>query len=205
MISHSSLPRSTRGFTMVELLVVIAIMGILAALAAPSVNTFLSKQRIKSAAYDLAQTLQTARSSAILSRRSVDVRASYPNASIGGKWNGTKTSILYDTDVTTADKASIANTSFYVFESGSGASSAGTTDNRVTKFSTLNNNVIVTADPVLVRFTPDSGVQTSLSTSSPTPVNVTADVTFVVTYTGSSDPGYTITLNRFGGTQVKKN
>ncbi len=202
MISRSSLPQSTRGFTLVELMVVIAIVAILATLAAPSFNTFIAKQRIRSAAYDLAQTFQTARSNAILTRRAVDVRASYPTS--GNNWNGTKTATLFATDVTASDQVKIANSSFYVFESGAGVSSSGTANNRVTKVSTLNDSVVINSTPVLIRFTSDSSVQTSTSTTT-APTNTTADLTFVVTYTGSSLAGYTVTLNHFGGTQVVKN
>ena len=202
MVSCSSLPHSTRGFTLVELMVVIAIMAILAVLAAPSFKEFIAKQQTRSAAYELAQTFQTARSNAILNRRSVDVRASYPTT--GNNWNGTKTATLYSIDVTTADQAKIANSSFYVFESGAGVSSSGTANNRVTKVSKLNDSVVVNSTPVLIRFTSDSSVQTSTSTTT-APTKTTADVTFVVTYTGSSNAGYTVTLNHFGGTQVKRN
>ena len=206
MVSRSSSPYSLRGFTLVELLVVIAILAILAVFAAPSFNTFIAKQQVKSAAYDLAQTFQTARSSAILNRRTVDVRASYPNASAGGKWNGTKTSTLYATNVTADDTNKIGKSSFYVFETGSALnSSAAGVVNRVTKISTLSSKLIVTADPAMVRFTSDSSVQIALSPSTAIPTNVTADIAFVVTSLGLSDAGYTVTLNRFGGTQVKKN
>ena len=203
MVSCSSLPHSTRGFTLVELMVVIAIMAILAVLAAPSFNEFIAKQQTRSAAYELAQTFQTARSNAILNRRSVDVRASYPTT--GNNWNGTKTATLYSIDVTTADQAKIANSSFYIFETGSALNSAAAgAVNRVTKVSTLGSKVVVNSTPVLIRFTSDSSVQTSTSTTT-APTNTTADVTFVVTYTGSSNAGYTVTLNHFGGTQVKRN
>ncbi|HEY4713950.1 MAG TPA: hypothetical protein VIH30_06890 [Aquirhabdus sp.] len=184
-------------------MVVIAIMAILAVLAAPSFNEFIAKQQTRSAAYELAQTFQTARSNAILNRRSVDVRASYPTT--GNNWNGTKTATLYSIDVTTADQAKIANSSFYIFETGSALNSAAAgAVNRVTKVSTLGSKVVVNSTPVLIRFTSDSSVQTSTSTTT-APTNTTADVTFVVTYTGSSNAGYTVTLNHFGGTQVKRN
>lgn len=209
MVSRSSVPHSVRGFTLVELMVVIAVMAILAVLAAPSFNEFIAKQRVKSAAYDLAQTLQTARSNAILNRRSVDVRASYPTT--GNNWNGPQAGTLFDANVDTADQDKITNSSFYIFETGSGLNSTTTgVVNRVTKVSALNDNVVVnatvgTTNPVLIRFTPESGVQTSASTTG-TPVAIGAsNVSFVVGYSGSSIAGYNVTLNHFGGTQVKKN
>lgn len=202
MVSRSTLHHSMRGFTLVELMIVIVIMAILAALAGPSFTSFIQKQRVRSAAYDLAQSFQAARSNAILSRRSVDVRASYPTTN--NNWNGTKTGTLFNTDVTTDDRVKIAKSSFYVFESGTGASSAGTADNRVTKVTTLNDNVKINSTPVLIRFTSASAVQTA-STTTNAPSNTSADVTFVVTYQGSLDAGYTVKLNHFGGVQVKKN
>lgn len=208
MVSRSSLPHSMRGFTIVELMVVIVIVAILAVLAAPSFNSFIAKQRIRSAAYDLAQTLQTARSNAILTRRSVDVRASYPTS--GNNFNGTKTGSLFATNVTSDDQVKIAKSSFYVFETGSALNSTTSgVVNRVTKVSTLNDNVVITtnpvsSDPVLIRFTSDSGVQKSTSTST-APTDLTADLPFVLTYSGSGLAGYTVTLNHFGGIQVKQN
>ncbi len=206
MVSRSSLPHSLRGFTLVELMVVIVIMAILAVLAAPSFGVFIAKQQTRSAAYELAQTLQTARSNAILNRRSVDVRASYPNASTGGKWNGAKTSSLNALNVTASDVDRLAKSSFYILETGSGLNNAvAGVVNRVTQIATLDTKVIINADPVLIRFTPGSTVQTSLSTSATTPTDLTGDVTFVITYAGSSNAGYTVTLSHFGGTQVKRN
>jgi prepilin-type N-terminal cleavage/methylation domain-containing protein len=207
MRSRGLVQNAARGFTIVELMVVILIAAILAAMAAPSFLDFIARQQIRSAAYELAQTLQTARSKAILSRRSVDVRASYPTT--GNNWNGTKTGTLFATNVagssTTGDQAKIAGSSFYIFETGSGLNSAATgVVNRVSNFSTLNSKVIVSADPVLIRYTSSSGVQASSSIST-APIDITADVTFTVTYSGSSNAGYSVTLNHFGGIQVKKN
>ena len=201
MVSRSSLPQSTRGFTIVELIVVVVIMAILAVLAAPSFSTFIAKQQTRSAAYDLAQTLQTARSNAILTRRVVDVRASYPTTN--NNWNGTKTGTLFSTNVTSADTSKITSSSYYVFETGSAVDSSTATNNRVTKVSTLNNNVTINATPVVIRFSRASAVSTS--TDKTTFTGLTGTQTFVVKYSGSGDAGYTVTLNPFGGIQVTKN
>jgi type II secretion system protein H len=62
MRSRGLVQNAARGFTIVELMVVILIAAILAAMAAPSFLDFIARQQIRSAAYELAQTLQTARS-----------------------------------------------------------------------------------------------------------------------------------------------
>lgn len=58
-------PLRSRGFTLIEALVVIAIAGILAALAAPSMQQLSASMRAKSAAFDLISDLAYARSEAL--------------------------------------------------------------------------------------------------------------------------------------------
>ena len=53
------------GFTLIELMVVVALAAILASLAAPSFKSFVSGQRIKTAASDFAMAAILARSEAI--------------------------------------------------------------------------------------------------------------------------------------------
>ena len=53
------------GFTLVELMIVIAVMGILAAIAAPSYQTYMAQRRLNGAARHLAMHLMQARSQAI--------------------------------------------------------------------------------------------------------------------------------------------
>ncbi len=208
MNSLGSVRGSVRGFTLIELLVAISIAAILASIAAPSFQSEIASQRVRSAAYELGQTLQTARSKAILSRRSVDVRASYPNS--GNNWNGRSGGTLFSTNVTTDDTTKITGSSFYIFETGSGINNAtvdtGTNAiaNNVSQVSTAASRVVINGAPVLIRYFPDSTVATS---SSPTaaPVVITADVTFRVTDPQSRNAGYTVTMNRFGLTKVQKN
>ena len=207
MNSLGSVRGSVRGFTLIELLVAISIVAILAGIAAPEFRAAIANQRVRSAAYDLGQTLQNARSKAILSRRSVDVRASYPTAT--NNWNGTKSGTLFATNVGTDDTARLAGTSFYILETGSGINNA-TTDtstgaiaNNVSQASTVGANVVINSAPVVIRFFPDSTVQSSTSTST-APTNVTTDLTFVVSSSGTTR-GYTVTLTRFGLTKVLRN
>ena len=208
MISRSSLPQSIRGFTVVELLVVIAIMAIVVVVAAPNITKTLSNQRAKSASYELVQTLQSARTKAIITRRNVDIRATYPSTSTNNAWNGAKTGNAVNTNVATADLAKIDKTSYYILETGIKLDNAttGITDNRVTLVAKLPDSVTINAAIGLIRFTPDSSVFTSTAVgTAPTQLSATGQ-TFVVKDTGySSSAGYTVTLNRFGGTQVKKN
>lgn len=58
-------PAITAGFTIIELLVVVMVMGVLAALAAPSFQTFMATQQLKSASFDLYSSLVFARTEAI--------------------------------------------------------------------------------------------------------------------------------------------
>lgn len=60
-----------RGFTLIELMVVVALAAIMAALAAPSFKSFVSGQRVKTAASDFVMTAIFARSEAI--KRNADV------------------------------------------------------------------------------------------------------------------------------------
>lgn len=206
MVSRSSLYDSKRGFTLVELMVVIAIMAIVAVLAGPNITKSLSNQRAKSASYELAQALQSARSKAIITRRNVDIRATYPAASTN-KWNGNKSGTAVSANVATADLVKIDKTSYYILETGTmlNNASTGIADNRVTLVSKLADSVVINATPGFIRFTPDSSVFTSTAVGT-APLQLTADQTFVVKDTGySSAAGYTVTLNRFGGTQVQKN
>ena len=207
MSSRGTLRSSVRGFTIVELMVVIVIAAVLAVIAAPNFTRIMSNQRALSAAYELAQAIQTARSQAILSRRTVDLRATYPSPSTN-IWNGTKTGTVVTTNVTTADQARIDKTSYYILETGTMLtnSTSGITDNRVTFISKLNDKVVINPAnaTALIRFTPDSVVQISTAVAT-APTTLNADQTFVVTDTDSSGAGYTVTLSRFGGSKVQKN
>ena len=57
--------RPQAGFSLVEVLVVVAILGILTAIAAPSMGAMIRNQRLKTAAFDMFASLSFARSEAI--------------------------------------------------------------------------------------------------------------------------------------------
>lgn len=61
-----------RGFTLIELMIAIALLGIIAALAAPSMANFVIRQRVSSQANELMLSLAFARSEAI--KRNVPIR-----------------------------------------------------------------------------------------------------------------------------------
>lgn len=65
--------RRQAGFTTAELLAVIAIVGIIAAIAIPSMSSLLATQAVRSASYDLNADLVYARSEAIARHTNVSV------------------------------------------------------------------------------------------------------------------------------------
>lgn len=74
---------AARGFTLPELLAVVAIIGILGAIAAPSMTTLVANQRVRSAGSELLQSLTRARSEAI--KRNMEVSL---NPASGTTWQG---------------------------------------------------------------------------------------------------------------------
>jgi type IV fimbrial biogenesis protein FimT len=69
--------RRAAGFTLAEMMIVVAIIGILAAIAAPSMAEMIRAQRLRTAAFDVFAALSLARSEAI--KRNVAVTI-LPNA-----------------------------------------------------------------------------------------------------------------------------
>jgi type IV fimbrial biogenesis protein FimT len=65
---------AARGFTLPELLVVVGIIGVLGAVAAPSISTLVANQRARSAGSELMQSLLRARSEAVKRNMEVTLR-----------------------------------------------------------------------------------------------------------------------------------
>lgn len=86
----------SRGFTLIELLVTMAVLGILAAMAAPSMSDLIAKQRLNSTTRELALILSEARSQAALLRREVTVtlNSSNTNTQLNYYWQPTTNSRL---------------------------------------------------------------------------------------------------------------
>ena len=61
------------GFTLAEMLIVVAIMGLLAAIAAPSMSDMVRTQRLRTAAFDVFAALTLARSEAIKRNAAVTI------------------------------------------------------------------------------------------------------------------------------------
>src|SRR5436189_6473231 len=71
-----------KGFTLIELITVAALVAVIAMLAAPSFESLVRSQRIKTATNDLVTTLVFARSEAV--KRNADVTVTR----VGSAWNG---------------------------------------------------------------------------------------------------------------------
>lgn len=64
---------TSSGFTLIELMVTIAVLAIIAGIAAPSINTQLANQRVRSTTSTIANALKEAKVESILRRQNVKV------------------------------------------------------------------------------------------------------------------------------------
>ncbi len=200
-----------KGFTLVELLVTISVIGILSAIAIPSFNGMLARQRIKSAAAELQMTFAQARSLAASSGRVVEVWPAYANSA--NPWNGGANDSAPNSSIRLPNASEVlksqliaARLSWYLVAPGAtttagGASVASSTTNVYPVQVDLKDSVQITSTASVtggVRFWPDGHItQTNAANTA-----IVGQVNFRVCDSKiSKEDGYTVILNSFGTTR----
>lgn len=88
----ASTPSSLRGFTLIELLVTITVLGIVLAIAVPSFQDLIRRNRLSSETNNLVSALAIARSEAIKSGgiiticKTLDPNLAAPDCAVGASW-----------------------------------------------------------------------------------------------------------------------
>jgi len=77
----------SKGITLIELIIVLAIISISITLAAPSMNSFMVRNRVTSRVNTLALAIRMARESAIMKNNIVTLCRSADQLQCGGKWH----------------------------------------------------------------------------------------------------------------------
>lgn len=98
---------SVQGFTFIELLVALVVMAILVAIALPSFNDLIERQRLQGVVRTLLSDLRAGRSEAIALGLSGSVTVTFNSASSGTVWSYSVASTVTNTDATLPNGSSI--------------------------------------------------------------------------------------------------
>src|SRR3712207_1919441 len=81
--TRKTLPQSTAGFTLLELIILLSVVGIVAAIASPVWTSFINRQRLNTAQYQVYQAMREAQTNAM--RDKITWEASFQQLPVAGE------------------------------------------------------------------------------------------------------------------------